>query len=116
MYLCKKKKFFQEVNAKHSMFVCTVCVCVCSWVFEASNTGSTWVKLREHVNDTALKGRGSTHTWPVSSTTSFTKFRIRSTGKNSNNHDYIALSGFELYGKGTVPNISSSSGRKGFLY
>ncbi len=68
------------------------------WVLEGSNDKNNWTVLREHVGDTALNGKGSTHTWSVSASGSFRYLRVRMTGLNSNKHWYLALSGFEVYG------------------
>eukprot|EP01006_Ploeotia_vitrea_P052211 TRINITY_DN67660_c9_g12_i2.p1 TRINITY_DN67660_c9_g12~~TRINITY_DN67660_c9_g12_i2.p1 ORF type:complete len:1039 (+),score=601.97 TRINITY_DN67660_c9_g12_i2:75-3191(+) len=75
--------------------------CLRTWVLEASVDGTTFVPLREHVNDESLWGQGSTHTWQLSvpSNKFYRIFRIRMTGVNSHNHWYLALSGFEIYGK-----------------
>ena len=72
-----------------------------NWVLEASNDQKTWTVLRQHTNDTTLDHKGEAATWTLSgsaSTTAYRYFRIRMTGKNSNNHYYLALSGFEIYG------------------
>jgi hypothetical protein len=72
-----------------------------NWVLEASNDEQTWVVLREHIDDNALNGKGDTASWSLSlppNSGSFRHFRVRQTGRNSNGHYYLALSGFELYG------------------
>ena len=71
------------------------------WVLEGSNDGQQWATLREHKGDAALNKKGATHTWALSgpaSEQSYRLFRVRQTGRNSNNHHYLALSGFEIYG------------------
>lgn len=73
-----------------------------NWVLEGSNDASQWEIISTHVNDTALNAKGATHTWPITglpSNTWYRYFRIRQTGSNSNSHDYLALSGFEIYGE-----------------
>lgn len=76
--------------------------CLRSWRFEASNDhGLNWTLLREHVNDESLSGQGATYTWPLTlppSATGFQMFRLKMTGPNSNQHLYLACSGFEMYG------------------
>ena len=72
-----------------------------NWVFEGSLDGKSWTLLREHTKDQALNKRGDSHTWALSGPNvqmSYRYFRIRQTGLNSNNHYYLALSGFEIYG------------------
>jgi hypothetical protein len=70
-----------------------------SWKFEASNDGINWTCLREHINDAVLDKKGATHTWELpKSTVFYSQFRIFMTNVNSNDHWYLALSGFEVYG------------------
>lgn len=72
-----------------------------SWVLEASVDGAQWTVLVTHAGDAALAARGATATWaipPEHHATAFRLFRVRQTGVNSNQHHYLALSGFELYG------------------
>lgn len=69
------------------------------WNFEGFN-GKEWKILNRHVNDTFLNKRGATHTWKLPFISEvFTCFRIVQTGKNSNDNLYLALSGFEVYGR-----------------
>ncbi len=70
------------------------------WVFEGSNDNNTWTVLREHVNDTTLckKGQASIFALGDSISHSFSIFRVRMTKQNDNNHWYLALSGFDVYG------------------
>ena len=73
--------------------------CLRSWKLEGSNgEGDQWELLSEHWNDESLNGKGSTHTWPVTTTTFYSVFRITQTGENSNKHHYLACSGWEMYG------------------
>lgn len=74
-----------------------------NWRFAGSTDGvaSNWDTLMEHKNDTALYGKGSSHTWTIPAQNAKTHYRffcIIQTGRNSNNNNYLALSGFELYG------------------
>ena len=74
--------------------------CLRSWRLEGSNgEGDQWELLLEHWNDDALNGKGSTHTWPVTSSAFYSTFRITQTAENSNKHHYLACSGWELYGE-----------------
>lgn len=72
-----------------------------NWRFEGSNDGIRWVTLSSHHNDEALNRKGATHTWPIPNArenVAYSMFRLYQTGKNSNNHYYLACSGMELYG------------------
>lgn len=70
-----------------------------NWVLEGSNDGSAWTTLHTHNNDGALKKIGGTKTWSILGNAGPFRFlRIRTTGKNSNGHYYLALSGVEFYG------------------
>lgn len=70
-----------------------------NWVLEGSNDGVKWAVIKEHINDAGLDKKGITFTWPISCSQSFSQFRLRQTGLNSNNHHYLACSGMELYGR-----------------
>jgi len=73
-----------------------------NWRFEGSNDGRRWFTLKNHTDDPGLDKKGATHTWELDESArrgAFSHFRIFQTGKNSNNHYYLALAGFELYGK-----------------
>eukprot|EP01006_Ploeotia_vitrea_P049935 TRINITY_DN67395_c8_g1_i1.p1 TRINITY_DN67395_c8_g1~~TRINITY_DN67395_c8_g1_i1.p1 ORF type:complete len:1605 (+),score=973.64 TRINITY_DN67395_c8_g1_i1:233-5047(+) len=69
------------------------------WKFEGSIDGKKWKTLTQHKKDKSLTHKGATATWVVKGISkSYSMFRILQTGKNSNKHWYLALSGFELYG------------------
>eukprot|EP00494_Astrolonche_serrata_P030528 UN30796 len=71
-----------------------------SWVFEGSTDGTHWDSLREHKNDQTLNKAGQVGTWEIPDITkSYSKFRILMTDLNSNRQSYLALSGFEVYGR-----------------
>jgi len=73
--------------------------CLRNWVFQGSIDGETWITLRKHENDQCLRHKGQWYTWSVDpGGLAFSRFRIKQTGSNSNNHHYLACSGFELYG------------------
>jgi len=75
-----------------------------NWKLEGSVNGSDWFVLSVHADDQALNGKGSLHTWQLGAQQGqFTQFRVWQTGLNSNNHHYLALSGFEVYGE-VYPN------------
>lgn len=73
--------------------------CLRDWKLQASNDGKKWTKLLSHKKDCSLNKRGDSHTWAIPRTKKpYRLFRILQTGKNSNGHWYLALSGFEIYG------------------
>jgi len=74
------------------------------WNLEASNDGANWVILRRHVNDESIKRKGQVCSWPVDCADFYCKFRILMTGPNSNDHNYLVLSGFEVYGELVIFN------------
>eukprot|EP01083_Nonionella_stella_P270611 916511_1 len=73
--------------------------CLRSWDFEGSTDGEEWITIQKHINDTSLQGKGSSHTWKVDHCDAFYSFfRIKMTGKNSDNSWHLCCSGFEIYG------------------
>lgn len=94
-----------------------------SWRLEGSNDGTQWTPLRSHFDDRALTTRGATASWEInglSPEAAFSHFRIIQTGPNSNNHLYLALSGFEIYGsvapdESLIPDIAAPAGNPGPL-
>ena len=71
-----------------------------NWKLEASVNGTDWFTLSVHSDDKSLSRKGATHCWQLAGQQGqYTHFRIWQTGFNSNNHHYLALSGFELYGE-----------------
>jgi len=68
------------------------------WNLEGSNDGQSWIPIRQHMDDRALRKAGMSHTWAVDTNQFFSYFRLYMTGRNSNNHWYLACSGIELYG------------------
>lgn len=83
------------------------------WTLEASPDGQSWHLLSNHINDKALDKPGDTHTWPVTTVapdTFYRYFRITQRGLNSNNHHYLALSGFEVYGQlALAPTVAANN-------
>ncbi|KAH3761856.1 E3 ubiquitin-protein ligase HECTD1 [Pelomyxa schiedti] len=77
-------------NSKHD--------CLRNWVLQGSNDGNSWTTLRRHTNDMSINSNYATHSWPVQGTEPFQFFRVLQTGRNSSNHNFLSLSGFELYG------------------
>eukprot|EP01083_Nonionella_stella_P191782 709582_1 len=80
-----------------------------NWRFEGWANGK-WSLLREHTDDQSLNKKGMSYTWTLepAPTAFYSKFRVAMTGKNSNGHMYLSLSGFELYG--TMRTISRRKG------
>lgn len=73
--------------------------CLRNWVFEGSLDGERWVRLKHHDNDCSLNKKGQAHIWELPDLQAhFRKFRVKQTGPNSNLHNYLACSGFDLYG------------------
>ena len=63
--------------------------------------GKAWILLRKHVGDTSLTDKWATHSWDIhyeGTPQAFRYFRILQTGRNSSNHNFLVLSGIELYG------------------
>lgn len=74
-----------------------------NWVLEgkmSEDSTDFWVVLKNHVNDTAINGVGATCSWAVTCTDqqSYRFLRIRVTGPNSNENNYLMCGGIELYG------------------
>ena len=89
-----------------------------NWDLQGSVDGVNWILLRRfafpllfphpfsflsrHQRDEALKGKYMSHTWkikPQEGERPLRIFRIIQTGHNSSNHNFLVLSGFELYGE-----------------
>lgn len=75
-----------------------------NWKLNASNDGSNWDCLIEHVNDENLNGEFATHTWHIENDTYYRYFSINITGYTSGgngtgNNYYITICGIELYGE-----------------
>jgi hypothetical protein len=80
------------------------------WRLEGSLDGHSWDVLKNHQNDQALKKKGETHTWAINAAPRLYRlFRIYQTGPNSNNNNYLALSGVEMYGFLALKPPSSSA-------
>ena len=70
-----------------------------NWRFEGSINGVEWAALSVHTNDSSLDKKGATRTWALPGCQVVcTMFRVVQTGLNSNQHHYLACSGFEVYG------------------
>jgi len=70
-----------------------------NWTLQASNDAKNWDVLRRHVGDISLNGVYASCSWPIEGVRkAYRHFRVLQTGKNSSNHNFLSLSGFELYG------------------
>lgn len=83
-----------------------------SWVLEGTNAAAsssvtdlnaaTWTALDVRVDDTTMNGPTIYHYFVpntlLSSSQSFKMLRLRQTGKNTNNEDYLALDEVDFYG------------------
>jgi hypothetical protein len=80
-----------------------------TWVLQASHDGNTWDDISRHQGDLCLNAGFATHTWTLpAGLVSYRHFRLLQTGHNSGNNNFLALSGFELYGE-FFPNPPKSS-------
>src|SRR3989338_3552751 len=71
-----------------------------TWDLQGSLDGQSWTLLSRHSNDESLNSAFAVHSWPtLPLPTSFRYFRVLQTGHNSSNHNFLVLSGFELYGE-----------------
>ncbi|KAK8848292.1 hypothetical protein M9Y10_019352 [Tritrichomonas musculus] len=73
-----------------------------SWVIEGSNTDSEsdWTILDERNNYNGIEGMNVCYAFEMKEQTEFYRYlRIRQTGKNSSNYDYLCLSGLEYFGR-----------------
>jgi hypothetical protein len=71
-----------------------------NWDFQGYHVESqSWDVLRRHTDDSSLNGPYAMRTFPIESTKAYRAFRVLQTGHNSSNHNYLVLSGIELYGE-----------------
>jgi uncharacterized protein YqgQ len=69
-----------------------------NWVIEGSVDKTQWVELDRHINCPDLRGKNVSQTFSVSGTGFFRLIRLRQTGPDSLNQNYLTLSAFELFG------------------
>jgi hypothetical protein len=69
-----------------------------SWAIQGSNDGSTWTTLDNQTNYTGFDGTAQWKDFSVTPSTSYSYFRIVSTGNDSNGSSYLCLGQIELYG------------------
>ena len=72
-----------------------------SWVVEGSNDNSRWEKLDEHNNCSALNGNCNSHLFTIEnqSQNEYRFIRIRLTGPDWNDQNYLMLGSVEFYGR-----------------
>lgn len=74
-----------------------------NWSLKASVDGAEFDTIKRHKDDETLNSANfSTATWKVSNTECpkpYRYFRIVQTGHNSSKHNFLAISGIELYGE-----------------
>lgn len=71
-----------------------------TWDFQGSLNGQSWALLSRHSNDESLNSAFALHSWPVTNQSqAYRYFRVLQTGHNSSNHNFLVLSGIEIYGE-----------------
>eukprot|EP01125_Pyxidicula_operculata_P007938 TRINITY_DN2680_c0_g1_i2.p1 TRINITY_DN2680_c0_g1~~TRINITY_DN2680_c0_g1_i2.p1 ORF type:complete len:447 (+),score=82.37 TRINITY_DN2680_c0_g1_i2:911-2251(+) len=89
--------------------------CLRNWVLKASDDNIKWTTLMRHSNDRSLSGNWSTHSWLIENPQKpWRYFRILQTGHNSSNHNFLSLSGIELYGELYLKQKLDSRGHMSF--
>lgn len=87
-----------------------------SWDLLGSDDNMHWRVLSRHKNDTKLDTRGKAVVWKLDpkvcangdgKTFAARYFKLVQTGLNSNDHEYIALSGFEVFGTVYAENVNA---------
>lgn len=74
-----------------------------------------YAHLDRHQRDEALKGKFMSHTWKIKRQPNerpYRVFRIIQTGHNSSNHNFLVLSGFELFGELWETDVLDGEGSK----
>jgi hypothetical protein len=70
-----------------------------SWVIEGSIDGEAWTEIDRRVDNSDLDGAGVSHLFEVSNNTGIYRFiRLRQTGKNHHDDDFLIISDFEIFG------------------
>jgi len=72
-----------------------------NWQFQGSENGSSWVTLKNHVNDSSISTSMGSKTFAVEHKNPpfFRYFRIYGSGTNSSGDNYLMVSGLEMYGQ-----------------
>jgi hypothetical protein len=69
-----------------------------SWCLEVSGDGKSWIEVHRCENNSDLNGLSQIGTYSVNRSVKCRFVRLRQTGKNHFNRDYLMLSGFEIFG------------------
>jgi hypothetical protein len=71
-----------------------------SWVVEGSSDNAKWTELDGHEADPEMcaNHRIGTFAIPIFPDVDYQFIRLRQTGKNADGHDYLIITGFELFG------------------
>jgi hypothetical protein len=69
-----------------------------SWCLEVSLDGKSWTEIHRCENNSDLNGLSQIGTYSVNQSMKCRFVRLRQTGKNHYNCDYLKLSGFEIFG------------------
>ena len=77
-----------------------------TWVIEGSNDNSSWDKIDEEVNCAHLNGLNVSHTFEMNKQNSneYKYIRMRLTGPNWANYNYLMVDSFEIYGRLIQPS------------
>ena len=72
-----------------------------NWDFQGSVDGKEWTLLRRHTDDCSLSAPMAYHSWPIelSNLPPLRCFRILQTGHNYSSHNFLVVSGLEIYGE-----------------
>ena len=81
-----------------------------SWQFAGSNDHQLWELLMEHKSDKSLNDAYATKTWRIDNCNNYCRyFRIKITGKDSNNGWYLMCVALEIYGHMTAQKSKTSN-------
>ncbi|MEH1801386.1 MAG: discoidin domain-containing protein [Nostoc sp.] len=69
-----------------------------NWKLQGSNDGSTWNDLDNQINNTNLTAISQWLSLPVTTSVSYSYFRLLTTGANSSGYYHLCLGEVELYG------------------
>eukprot|EP01130_Rhizamoeba_saxonica_P003975 TRINITY_DN1644_c0_g1_i1.p1 TRINITY_DN1644_c0_g1~~TRINITY_DN1644_c0_g1_i1.p1 ORF type:complete len:438 (-),score=84.55 TRINITY_DN1644_c0_g1_i1:1012-2325(-) len=71
-----------------------------NWDFQGSSDGEVWKVLKSHRKDSSLNGKFASYTWEIEpDDTAYKLFRILQVGRNSSLHNFLVVSGIEIYGQ-----------------
>jgi hypothetical protein len=67
-------------------------------VIEGSIDGSNWIEIDRRDNNNELNGKNLSRQFTISHPDDFQMIRLRQTGKNHAENDYLTFSAFEIFG------------------